>query len=278
MQVTETIEKQLGVKMKFSSKKTARELIGVNYLGGIATSLKIAKSLKYGVATYVLYLAPYKSAGKNLKGQQINVCSNATQWCIDGCLNTAGQARMSEQVSRARIKKTQLFYNDRTYFMDWILAEIKTAQLKAERKKKKFAIRLNGTSDLSPELFKVGNKNLLELFPEVQFYDYTKVPNRSNLLAKYKNYHLTFSYSGNNWSDCEQFLQSGGNVAVVFNVHREKELPKTYKGYTVVDGDLHDYRPTDGNGVIVGLRWKQIKDSKLNNEIKKESPFVVQVL
>jgi hypothetical protein len=263
--------------VKFSSKKLARDLHKISYLGGIATSNKIEKSLKYGVSTYILYLAPFKSAGLTATGKQINTCAKATKWCIDGCLNTSGQARLGDHVNLARIKRTQLFYNDRNYFMDWIVAEINTAQKKAERDGNKFSVRINGTSDLSPEIFKVNGKNLLELYPTVQFYDYTKVANRVDLLAKYSNYHLTFSYSGNNWNDCETFLQTGGNVAMVFNVRKGKDLPETYKGYKVVDGDLHDYRPIDGKGVIVGLRWKEIKDRKANKEIKTESPFVVQV-
>jgi hypothetical protein len=261
----------------FTTKKSARELHNLSYLGGIATSYKIAKSLKYGVATYILYLAPYKSAGLTAKGQQINTCAKATQWCIDGCLNTSGQARMSDHVSNARINRTQLFYNDRQYFMDWLVAEISTAQKKAEKSGKVFSIRLNGTSDLSPEIFKVAGKNLLELFPNVQFYDYTKVANRVDILNKYLNYHLTFSFSGNNWNDCESYLEKGGNVAVVFNVRKGKDLPSTYMGYKVIDADLHDYRPIDGKGVIAGLRWKEIKDRKSNAKIKTESPFVVQV-
>jgi hypothetical protein len=266
------------MQTKFTSKKLAKELHNISYLGGIATSYKIAKSLKYGIATYILYLAPHKSAGKTATGQQINTCAKATQWCIDGCLNTSGQARLGDHVGSARIKRTQLFYNDRQYFMDWLIAEINTAQKKAERQGNDFSIRLNGTSDLSPEIFKVNGKNLLELYPNVQFYDYTKVANRADILTKYPNYHLTFSFSGDNWNDCETYLNKGGNVAVVFNLKKGVDLPKTYKGYKVIDADLHDYRPIDGKGVIAGLRWKEIKDRKSNAAIKTESPFVVQVL
>lgn len=263
--------------VKFNSKKLAKDLHKISYLGGIATSLKIEKSLKYGIATYILYLAPYKSGGLTKDGKQINTCAKANKWCIDGCLNTSGQAILGNHVNNARVKRTQLFYNERAYFMDWLIAEINTAQKKAKRDGKKFSIRLNGTSDLSPELFKIDGKNLMELYPTVQFYDYTKVPNRVNLLSKYHNYHLTFSYSGDNWNDCESYLKTGGNVAVVFNVRKNQSLPEIYKGYKVIDADLHDYRPIDGNGVISGLRWKEIKNRKVNNEIKTESPFVVQV-
>jgi len=44
----------------------------------------------------------------------------------------------------------------------------------------------------------------------------------------------------------------GGNVAIVFR----KELPETYKGYKVVNGDEHDLRFLDPQNVIVGLKAK----------------------
>ncbi|NJO63192.1 MAG: hypothetical protein HC836_34725 [Richelia sp. RM2_1_2] len=263
--------------MNYTNKKSAKKQAGVTYLGGIATSYKIAKSLQYGVATYVLYLAPWKSAGYTSQGKQINTCAKATSECISGCLNTAGQARLREEVNNARIIRTRLFYNNRDFFMDWLIAEIETAKKLAAKKMQKFAVRLNGTSDLSPELFKRNGKNILEIFPDVQFYDYTKVFNRSALLAKYKNYHLTFSYSGENWSECEAFLKTGGNAAIVFNVRRKKALPAMYKGFNIIDGDLHDYRPLDGNRILVGLRWKEIKDRKVNKELKETSRFVIRI-
>lgn len=69
--------------VKFVSKKVAKELHNISYLGGVATSLKIEKSLKYGIATYVLYLAPYKSAGLTKDGKQINTeISNLKIFCL----------------------------------------------------------------------------------------------------------------------------------------------------------------------------------------------------
>jgi len=49
-----------------------------------------------------------------------------------------------------------------------------------------------------------------------------------------------------------QVLKAGGNVAMVFR----KQLPKTYKGYKVINGDEHDMRFTDPKNVIVGLTAK----------------------
>ena len=75
----------------------------------------------------------------------------------------------------------------------------------------------------------------------------------ANFLSKEKNfpsnYHLTFSRSEHNDKLCEMVLEMGGNVAVVFR----NQLPQTWKGYEVVNGDETDLRFLDKKGVVVGL-------------------------
>ena len=51
-------------------------------------------------------------------------------------------------------------------------------------------------------------------------------------------------------------LSSGLNVAMVFNVKDETELPSEYMGFPVINGDEHDLTFLHGNGVIVGLKAK----------------------
>jgi hypothetical protein len=160
--------------------------------------------------------------------------------------------------------------------MNLLIKEITMYKKRAESKGMEFSVRLNGTSDLSPELFKAFGQNILQLFPDVQFYDYTKVLNRVRLLDKYPNYHLTFSYTGDNWDECTQALAHGVNVAAIFDVKRGKALPQTFNGYNVLDGDITDYRPADEKGNIVGLRWKHIANRE-NNTAIQNSKFVVKV-
>jgi len=98
-------------------------------------------------------------------------------------------------------------------------------------------------------------KEIMEAFPDVQFYDYTKVLTRMLRYCDGKfpaNYHLTFSRSESNWDDCIKVLAKGGNVAAVFS----KDLPGDHIGYTVVDGDVNDLRFNDPRNVIVGLKAK----------------------
>jgi hypothetical protein len=97
---------------------------------------------------------------------------------------------------------------------------------------------------------------LLQLFPHIQFVDYTKNPNRMGKTPS--NLHLTLSYSGNNLADCLAALKRGHNVAVVFG----EGLPREWHGHPVIDGDLHDLRhldpicPNGERGVVVGLSPK----------------------
>ena len=256
--------------MKFKTIGNAKNKTELSYLGSVNSSSKIAKNEKYsGVTTYVLYLAPAETSG-------FNVCPMATEECKAGCLNTSGRVKMDNKniILNSRIKKTRLFFEEREFFMDWLFAEIKREQEKAIKKNMNFSVRLNGTSDINWLMYKVNGKNVFETFPTIQFYDYTKVANRFNKILP-NNYHLTLSYTGYNLDNCLNTLSKGNNIAVIFNVNKNDELPKYFKGYKVIDGDLTDYRPNDGKGVIIGLRWKNIKNKLLNNTIKN-SVFVVQ--
>jgi hypothetical protein len=114
-----------------------------------------------------------------------------------------------------------------------------------KRRRMRPAVRLNGTSDI-PKLA----HTLAAKFPQVQFYDYTKIPRVWERTRD--NYHLTFSHSGENLSDCFGALRNGVNVAVVF----AGELPQMWNGYRGVDGDRDDLRFLDPAGVVVGLKAK----------------------
>ena len=255
-----------------------REL-GISYLGSVAQSVKLRLSLNNGTMTYCLYLAPWNMSGHN-------VCPKG-EHCHEFCLNGSGQNKCDvlsrgvegSKINRSRIKKTRLFYEDRAKFMDILVHEIEVKRARAKRLGYEFSVRLNGTSDLSPLAFKDprSGKNILELFPDVQFYDYTKVFSRTKLMEKYPNYDLTFSYDGYNWDECEKFLQRGGKVAVVFYSDSEK-LPKMFKGYNVVDANGYDMRYLDPHKSIMGLHYhKTANDYKNRHFEKPQTPFVIDL-
>lgn len=257
--------------------------LGVSYLGSVAQSMKMRLSYENGTMTYCLYLAPWNMSGHNVcpKGQN----------CHQFCLNGSGQNKCDELargiegslINRSRIKKTKLFYDDRDTFMRLLIHELKKYKNKAEKMGMEFSVRLNGTSDLSPVLFKDPDtgKNILELFPDVQFYDYTKVYNRIKLMHQYPNYDLTFSYDGFNWSECSKFLNEGGKAAVVFY---SDKLPKYFGGFKVVDGNSYDMRYLDPKKSVIGLHYHTTANDyyvdKADGKRKlrvPNTPFVVKI-
>ena len=213
---------------------------------GVGTSYKTIKSEKVGVLTGILYMAPYNLSGKN-------VCPNASAGCAAACLNTSGRGAM-HVVQAARLKKTQRFFADRQQFLWDLVNEIRALKRKAQARGMKAAVRLNGTSDLPKEKYKIGDtgKNIMELFPDIQFYDYTKLETRITKGQLPANYHLTFSRAEANDRKLDAVLEHT-SAAVVFS----GELPATWRGYPVIDGDEHDARFTDaGPGTVIGLLVK----------------------
>lgn len=98
---------------------------------------------------------------------------------------------------------------------------------------------------------------MARLFPDVQFYDYTKLPKA--WMHTLSNYHLTFSHSESNYAQCVEALAHGINVAVVFGIKKGEAFPETWHGYRVISGDDTDLRFTDpksDTGVIIGLYAK----------------------
>jgi hypothetical protein len=247
----------------FTTKAAAKRLTKLSYLGGINTSSKIEKGEKYNTMTYILYLAPHKSSG-------YNVCAGASLECINACLNESGHNKIDSKgiINNARIKKTQLFYENRNFFCGWLFAEIETAKKKALKQGYEFSVRINGTSDINLKLFNFDGINILDKFSEVQFYDYTKIANRFEQFKDVKNYDLTYSFSGNNYDKCKEILTNKlGRVAMVF----EGKLPNTFDGFEVIDADAYDMRYNDAKGVICGLKFKKVR----NKIDQKNNAFII---
>jgi hypothetical protein len=202
------------------------------------------KGEKKGYLSFVLHLAPADVSGKE-------VCPKRTAGCTAACLNTAGRGGMFKKgettnvIQQARIRKTKMFFEQREEFMAALEADIKLGIKQAEKKGLIPAFRLNGTSDLAWEKY-----GIIQKFPDVQFYDYTKVLGRKT--GDLKNYHLTFSNADGNINDVLAAKQAGLNIAVVF----KKELPEKHLGLKVINGDDTDLRFLDEKKVIVvSLAW-----------------------
>ena len=204
---------------------------------------KIQKGTKLGYLSFILHLAPADLSGKE-------TCPKRTAGCTAACLNTAGRGGMfkrgenTNMIQKARIRKTKYFFEARDYFMNDLYADITKAIKFAERKGLIPVFRLNGTSDLSWEKYTINDKNIFELFPTVQFYDYTKVLGRK--VSQYKNYHLTFSKADGNDADVAEALMQGMSVVAVYD-----EIPAG-----VPSADETDLRFLDPKGVMLGLKAK----------------------
>lgn len=250
------------IMLEFETMAKAKRDTGLNYVGRINNGHKHLKAYKYGELVYTIYLAP-----GNMSGYE--VCKGRSKECSSLCLNESGMNKMSmnkDRINKSRITKTKLIFEEKDFVTRWIIEEIKSGIRKANLKGYKFSVRLNNTSDISPEDFYIienGIKlNLLQLFPDVTFYDYTKIPERVDLINKYKNYDLTFSFNGYNLNTCKRMLKNNIRVAMVF-----KKLPDVYLGYKVISGDQYDMRYRDPNNVIIGLQYKRVRN-KLSDNIK----------
>jgi hypothetical protein len=204
---------------------------------------KLLKGEKKGYMSFVLHLSP-----ANVSGYE--TCPKRTAGCTAACLNTAGRGGMfkkgetTNMIQEARKRKTRMFFESREQFLVDLEADIRLGIKQAEKKGLIPCFRLNGTSDIAWEKY-----DIIEKFPKVQFYDYTKMRNRK--VSHLKNYHLTFSKADGNDMDVRLAAQAGMNVAAVF-----KSMPETYIGRPVIDGDETDLRFLDPKGVIVGLKAK----------------------
>ena len=215
---------------------------------------KILKGLKQGYNTYILHLAPADLSG-------YNTCPKATAGCKAACLNTAGRGGMFKKgettnaIQKARIRKTKMFYEQRQDFMLALKKDIELAIKQSKRLGLIPVIRLNGTSDLSWEKYDmIPGQNVFECFPDIQFYDYTKILGRK--VKGIANYNLTFSAADGNDADVYSAIAQGYNVATVFGIKKTDPMPEFYNGLPVSNGEESDLRFLDPKGVVVGLYAK----------------------
>lgn len=212
---------------------------------------KTRKGSARGYLTGILYLVPSDGSGLG------NLCPHASAGCRAACLYTAGRGIM-KPVQAGRMRKTKLFFEDASRFVELLAADVARLVKQAERKSMTPCVRLNGTSDVPWERIRFSvYANIFDAFPNVQFYDYTKRPNRD--VSAWPNYHLTFSRSESNNAQAMIELSRGRNVAVVFDTPKGEPLPSSWRGHAVVDGDESDLRfldAGDSGAVVIGLRAK----------------------
>jgi hypothetical protein len=211
------------------------------------SSTKTVKGEKLGFLTGIVYLVP-----------DDNICPLARlAGCFEGCLNSAGRGAFNS-VQNARKAKTEFFYKQQQAFLLSLAADIHSLQQKAKRLNMIPLVRPNGTSDITYENLDVlDGKNIFQLFPDVQFYDYTKHPSRKLDGKTADNYDLTYSFSAITPKPISiKGLTNPNNsrVAVVFQ--KKEDIPKSFRNWPVVDGDDTDVRHIEPKSVVVALYAK----------------------
>ena len=229
------------------------------FVGKLLASGSNAKTVKGDKAsdyeTAIMYLAPHGSAGG------INVCPMATlASCVEGCLNTAGRAGMFRSIPEARKRKTRLYRDDRATFMATLHRDVARFAAWCGRRGRKPAVRLNGTSDIQFErghsytVDGVRHESIFSAFPQVTFYDYTKIYTRVDKPLP-SNYALTLSYSAANGHYADEVRlrvrQGKANMAVVYRNKSVVEAVALTLGPWFVDGDKTDLRFLDPQGGYV---------------------------
>ena len=226
------------------------------FKGKLIISGNNAKTVKGDGTEYetaIMYLAPFTQAGAG------NVCAMAVMaHCWEGCLNTAGRGAMNS-VQRARVAKTTRYMKDRAGFMAQLVDDLRRFRNYAKRKGVQPCVRLNGTSDIMWEkghpvtIDGVRFASVMEAFPEIQFYDYSKIYTRVDKPMP-SNYALTLSYSGANPDYAAAVVARVNarlaNMAVVFRDQFTVGhfLGAGFDGFPVIDGDKTDMRFLDPQG------------------------------
>jgi hypothetical protein len=219
-------------------------------------STKAIKANAYGYLNAINYMAPANTAGAG------NLCPHASPGCLALCLGWySGQSAMisnaeletgTNATRASRARKSVQFMHDRKAFFVEMIRGIESAIRQAKRLGLKLCVRPNGATDI---VWESVAPLMFATYSDIQFVDYTKNYKRMLRFCEGKlpsNYHLTFSRSETNESQCLDVARAGGNVAVVFAEEvKAQALTQGYLGLPVVDGDLHDLRHLDPKGGFV---------------------------
>jgi len=257
-----------GILDRKALKRTAdriRKEYGVGFLLGSSTKIEASNSAGEGYLSYIQYLSPADGYSRATSERVPSLCPYATKGCTVGCLGkSAGKMRLKSS-QQAQVKRTRLYIKDRAGYYAVLADEILRAKRKADREGLQLSVRLNGTSDLIWEnkafhVLDIPFYNIFEAFPDVIFYDYTKIPLRHRQRAvTTPNYHLTYSYTGEDISvdRAFEYLSIGVGVSVVYVGDPELEVSRLFpNAKRRVNGDLHDMRFLDPAGSIVLLKAK----------------------
>ena len=251
------------------SKTVGYKINGLHLLG--TCNVKTIKSQAKMYNTGILYLAPGYMLGKQSQiskvlkydkglkqGKKVSLCPAASIACLKTCLFISGARIMFKKTIPAAFRKAKLLFSDYDQFFALLVSDLAKIVRLSEKHSMVPCIRLNGTSDIAWERLRFEKyQSIMERFPTLQFYDYTKRYNRMLAFCKGDfppNYYLTFSRSGDNDLQCQRILKRGKNVSVVFRYPFDNV--KAYLDYPLISGEIDDTRFLDTKPRVVGLLAK----------------------
>ena len=218
----------------YKSYNRTKNDFGFSYFAGLNSSSKVVKGKIENYNTLILYLSPSTQSGFDL-------CKASCLGCELACLDGSGRSRLQNnlKIEAKTITISRLIKSWIYVFRNDICSNLLEHEISKYSKKFKdrLAVRLNGTSD--ENFYDIINK-----FPKVQFYDYTKMTNRFKL----DNYHLTFSYSENTKARIAHYKRAlTRNINLAFPV-RVEDYEECLKLSNTYDMDKTDLRFLDKKG------------------------------
>ena len=230
------------------------------HLLSVGSDAKTRKSNeKYpNTITAIQYLAPSLNSG-------YETCAGKSEGCSAACLFTAGRGAMNS-VQQARIRKTKLFFEDNEKYINYLEEDLSLLDKYGKDNNMSVYVRLNGTSDLD-----FISLNIFDKYNDLKFYDYTKIKERLSLDLP-DNYRLTYSKDERTTEEEVLEIINLANVAVVFD-----NIPETYLGLPVFEGDLTDLRYEDPLKHIIGLKAKARAKQDTSGFVVKNNISILQV-
>ena len=195
------LESEINVAIIFDGKPS--EFVGQNMWGkeivnGVETDLRPNDCLNsYGTSNVIV--------GLSVKGNY-----DASAPCHKSCLSKTGMNVFSQSMM-ARFNRTKFYLKQRELFLLQIDRELTNLTKRASKRSQKenrhiqAYARLNGLADQRIDKWKIDTKTLFERHPNIQFYDYTKMPHYALAMMSndkfsdglaFPNYHVTFSMQG----------------------------------------------------------------------------------
>jgi hypothetical protein len=135
---------------------------------------------------------------------------DASAPCHKSCLSKTGMNVFSQSML-ARFNRTKFYLKQKEMFLIQLDKELTNLSKRASKRSQKenrhiqAYARLNGLSDQRIDKWEIDTKTLFERHPNIQFYDYTKMPHYALAMMSndkfsdglaFPNYHVTFSMQG----------------------------------------------------------------------------------